>query len=101
MSWAVDKIVIDCGQSTCTPTTWRDPVTVIALPFWQTIWMLVIGAILILAFIVATAIVRYRRHERLESEHRDDQQTERAIAARETTSCPTCGTVYVPEKVKA
>jgi len=98
--WSLDKLVIDCGQSKCSPVPWMDPVTVIQVPFWQSSWMLVVIGILLFVTIVATAMVRYRRHERLETEHKAEQATEQAKAQRKTTACPTCGTVYFPEGKK-
>jgi len=99
--WALGKIVIDCGTGNCTQVPWQDPVTIIAVPFWQSTWMLVICAILVFVLVVAIGMVRFRRQERLEAESTSDNQVEIAKANRKTAACPTCGTVYVPEKVQA
>ena len=60
-------------------------------------WTFFLVAVLVFVFIVATAIVRFRRHERLQAEHMADVSVETVKAAAKHTSCPTCGTVYVPE----
>lgn len=101
IGWAIGKIVIDCGNGNCTQVPWQDPVTVIAVPFWQSIWMLIICAVLVLAFFVTIAYIAISRQDRLKAESCSEDQVEIAKANRKTAACPTCGTVYVPEKVEA
>lgn len=76
------------------------PVPIAAPPPLIPSWTFILGAVVMLAVILATAIVRFRRHERLQAEHKSDDEVEIAKANRRTTSCPTCGTVYVPEEAK-
>lgn len=97
MIWALGKIIIDCGRDSCTTGSYQDPVTVVGIPWWGTGWALVVGGILVLIFIIATAFVRYRRQERLQAESQSADEVEIAKANRKTAACPTCGTVYVPD----
>ncbi|AON96932.1 hypothetical protein BI081_gp175 [Mycobacterium phage Tonenili] len=89
----LDKIVIDCGSGgVCTPQPWTDPVTVIQGPWWESIWAMFIGAVLLLAVIIAVAVVRWRRHDRLQREREAEEVTKRREIETPRTSCPTCGT---------
>lgn len=99
--WAIGKIVIDCGNGNCTQVPWQDPVTIIQVPFWQSTWMLVICAALVLAFFIMIGVIATSRQDRLKAESRSDNEVEIAKANRKTAACPTCGTVYVPERVEA
>lgn len=54
-------------------------------------WQFVLMAVIMLAMVVATGMVRYRRHERLQAE-RIAELNVKHIA------CPTCGDRYAPEK---
>ncbi|AER47537.1 hypothetical protein CL96_gp111 [Mycobacterium phage Firecracker] len=92
MDLPLDKIIIDCGSSSCEPRPWMDPVTVIQGPWWESVWAMLVGTVLILAVIIAVAIVRYRHHERLEAERQAEEQTKRREIETPRTSCPTCGT---------
>ncbi len=93
---SLDKIVIDCGSVDCSVKQWQDPVTVIQGPFWNQWWFIVIVALVTLATIVAIAIVRYRRHERLEDERRRELDAQVAMT-KERKSCHMCGAVYDPQ----
>jgi GAF domain-containing protein len=50
-------------------------------------WAWVLQALVLIAFIVATAIVRHRRHERLEKERTDELTAEVAL----NKTCRICG----------
>ncbi|AXQ51766.1 hypothetical protein SEA_COLT_184 [Mycobacterium phage Colt] len=90
---ALDKIVIDCGSGgVCTPQPWLDPVTVVQGPWWESIWAMIVGAVLLLAVIIAVAIVRWRHHDRLQREREAEEQTKRREIETPRANCPTCGT---------
>jgi hypothetical protein len=86
MTFLLGKIVIDCGQGDCKQLPWQDPTTVtnIEVPFWQSLWMLIICSLLLGALILATSIVRYRRYV-------ERGQTDRRRIDNPPKQCPTCG----------
>lgn len=59
-------------------------------------WGFVLGAIVVITFIVANGIVRFRAHERKENERGKELQAQVELAKAQK-SCPTCGWKYQPE----
>lgn len=64
------------------------------VPWWA--WTL--GAVILLAAIVATGMVRYRRHEQIQAVRQAEIEADVEKANARHTSCPTCGTRYVGTK---
>lgn len=101
--WALGQYILDCNgehdvhNPVCSLSPYNPPPATIEHYTFAPTWAIFVIAVVAIIVIIAIAIVRYRRHERLEAEHRSDDEVEIAKAARKTTSCPTCGTVYVPE----
>lgn len=61
-------------------------------------WQFILMAVIVLAFIGATAMVRYRRHERLETQYTAELEASVAKSTAKHINCPTCGDRYIPEK---
>lgn len=100
----MSKFILDCGapsagssETACTLTPYSSPpATQDVYSFTPGISYFVAAAVLVAA-IIATATVRFRRHERLERESSDKESTRRIEVQQKHANCPTCGTVYVPE----
>jgi hypothetical protein len=89
MNIPLDKIVIDCGdQSKCTMLPFNQPPSPPILQYGLTsttiTWLIVVGTVITVAFIISTAIVRYKGHE-------ERGQTERDRIRNPPKQCPTCG----------
>lgn len=97
------QFLLDCdGQRdtknpVCTLSPYHAPPATVDHYSIAPTWSIVVIALVAVIIIIATAMVRYRRHERLENEFAEEQKTKQADAAVKHTQCPTCGDVYVPE----
>lgn len=100
---ALGQFILDCdGQRdsknpVCTLSPYSAPPATVDHFSIAPTWSIVVIAVVAIIIIIATAMVRFRRHERLETEFAEEQRTKQAEAAVKHTQCPTCGTVYVPE----
>jgi hypothetical protein len=87
----------DAGEhDTITIFTEGCPATIMPPPPLIGWWVWLLGALLVAALIVSTAIVRFRAHERKEAE-RGAVVAAQVELAKQHKTCDTCGDRYVPE----
>ena len=76
--------LLDCEQDLCTLSPYSAPPATIEHYTLGPEWALFLVGVLILAFIVATTIVRYKAHA-------ERGETERQRILHPLQKCPTCG----------
>lgn len=82
----MSQYLIDCKADTCTMVPYSTPPATVDHYLLGPGWMYLLIAVIVLAFIIATAIVRYKRHE-------ERGETERQRILHPPKQCPTCGDI--------
>jgi hypothetical protein len=80
----MSQYLLDCEQDICSLTPYTAPPATVEYYSLAPTWSLLLVAVIVLAFILATAIVRYKAHQ-----ERGD--TERQRILHPLQKCPTCG----------
>lgn len=81
----MSQYILDCNQGVCTLQPYSAPPATVEHYTLAPTWGLLVAAVVVLAIILATSIVRYKAHE-------ERGQTERTRLTRPPPKqCPTCG----------